>query len=268
MEERRVFEMITAEEVVKSDVGHVVSVSGGADSATVLAMAKNRYDREVKDGIKSHLKAFHCNYGQRTEARELKAFHDLCDFYGIVDSDRIVVDMSFLKQLGGSSLTDNSIEVDVSADSLKSKKIPKSFVPGRNIIFLSMCSSVAAINNSSDIWIGVVEEDSSGYPDCRGSFIEAMQTAINEGMPSGTDFMINSPLIYAKKNEIIKLGTELCVPYELTWSCYKSSEKACGQCDSCKLRVKSFIKNGLIDPIEYEGGWDKIVEDYKTWGID
>lgn len=252
---------------METRMGHIVSLSGGADSATVAGIAKDRHSREIAEGRESSFKVFHCNYGQRTQERELKSFNDICDFYGIPESDRIIIDISYLKQIGGSSLTDNSIDVDKTGIGIHSNKIPTSYVPGRNINLLAICSSIAAVHYSSDIWIGVVEQDSSGYPDCRASFIECMQSAINLGLPDGLDVVINTPLISLPKSEIIRIGMKIGVPYSLTWSCYESNDLACGECDSCKLRIKSFIENEVEDPITYKYDWATIKKMYRSWGI-
>lgn len=240
-------------------VGHVVLVSGGADSATVLGLAHRQYRKEFADGYQTHLYAFHCNYGQRTEQRELKAFRDLCAHYGITEDFQYIIDINYLKQIGKSALTDSSIEVPIDGHAVVNRYVPVSYVPFRNGNLLSIASSIASANRLSDIWIGVVQEDSSGYPDCRTEFISFMNDAINAGLPDGQDVIIRAPIIGMLKRDIIKHGREINVPYELTWSCYQSEDKACGKCDSCRLRVRSFNELGLVDSIPYAIPWKEAV---------
>jgi len=243
-----------------SGVGHVVLVSGGADSATVLAMANELYQEELKSGIDSHLVTFHCNYGQRTELRELTSYNRICDHYSIKAEDRYIIDIGYLTRIGGSCLTDKKISVPKDAEALKKKIVPVSYVPCRNLNLLAIASSIAAVKGSSNIWIGVVEQDSSGYPDCRGEFIDNANHAINCGLPDGHDVVIDAPLLTMKKSDIIAAGIKLQVPYHMTWSCYEDNFTACGECDSCRLRILSFEKNGICDPINYNRPWNEIVD--------
>ena len=216
----------------------IVLVSGGMDSCVTAAIA-----------AKNHELAFlHLNYGQRTEKRELQAFNDIADFYGV--KQKLVVDIQFLKEIGGSSLTDISIEV--SKADLESKKIPTSYVPFRNGNILSIATSYAEVINATKIFIGAVEEDSSGYPDCRENFFAAYQKAINLGTKPETNLKIITPLIHLSKSEIVKEGVRLNAPLEKTWSCYQSEDLACGVCDSCALRLRGFEQAGVIDPIKYK----------------
>jgi 7-cyano-7-deazaguanine synthase len=216
----------------------IVLVSGGMDSCVTAAIA-----------AKNHELAFlHLNYGQRTEKRELQAFNDIADFYGV--KQKLVVDIQFLKEIGGSSLTDISIEV--SKADLESKEIPTSYVPFRNGNILSIATSYAEVINATKIFIGAVEEDSSGYPDCRENFFAAFQKAINLGTKPETNLKIITPLIHLSKSEIVKEGVRLNAPLEKTWSCYQSEDLACGVCDSCALRLRGFEQAGVIDPIKYK----------------
>jgi 7-cyano-7-deazaguanine synthase len=216
----------------------VLLVSGGMDSCVTAAIA-----------AKNHELAFlHLNYGQRTEKRELQAFNDIADFYGV--KQKLVVDIQFLKEIGGSSLTDISIEV--SKADLESKDIPTSYVPFRNGNILSIATSYAEVINATKIFIGAVEEDSSGYPDCRENFFAAYQKAINLGTKPETNLKIITPLIHLSKSEIVKEGVRLNAPLEKTWSCYQSEDLACGVCDSCALRLRGFEQAGVIDPIKYK----------------
>ena len=189
----------------------------------------------------------HLNYGQRTEKRELKAFNDIADYYNV--SQRLVVNTEFLSQIGGSSLTDADIEV-TKAD-LDYKGIPTSYVPFRNANILSIATSWAEVIDAKRIFIGAVEEDSSGYPDCREIFYNAFNDVIKLGTKPETEIRIEIPIIHLKKHEIVKKGAELSAPFELSWSCYKNEDKACGECDSCALRLKGFQLAGIVDPIEY-----------------
>ena len=214
----------------------VVLVSGGMDSCVTLAHA-------IKDGYTPAL--LHINYGQRTENRELKAFHDIADFYNI--TERLVADMTHLSIIGGSCLTDNSIAVP-QAD-LTSQDIPISYVPFRNANILSVATSWAEVIGASALYIGAVEEDSSGYPDCRRSFYDAFENTIDEGTKPDTNISIITPLINMSKKDIVLSGVALKSPLELSWSCYKNEDTPYGKCDSCALRARGFEHAGVIDPI-------------------
>lgn len=230
----------------------IVLVSGGMDSLVTAAMAN--FENEI---------AFlHVNYGQRTETRELKAFNDIADFYNV--KKRLVVDIKYLKEIGGSALTEERIEVPVSHPSPSplpsgergrgegwQSAIPITYVPFRNAHLLSIAVSWAEVIGAKKIYIGAVEEDSSGYPDCREIFYRAFEKAIDAGTKPETKIEIITPLIHIKKSQIVKKGLELNAPFHLTWSCYKSETKACGKCDSCRLRLKGFKEAGAADSIEY-----------------
>lgn len=223
----------------------IVLVSGGMDSCVTAALANE-----------DHRLAFlHVNYGQRTEARELKAFKDVADFYHA--DQRLVVSLEHLKAIGGSALTDDSIPVPVASVSQSSitnqqSTIPVTYVPFRNAHLLSIAVSWAEVIGASKIFIGAVEEDSSGYPDCRETFYRAFNKVIETGTKPETRIEIITPLIHMKKSEIVRKGAELGAPLHLTWSCYQNSEKACGRCESCALRLKGFREAGIPDPIPYE----------------
>lgn len=216
----------------------VVLVSGGMDSCVSAAIAAQNYE----------LAFLHLNYGQKTEKRELKAFNDIADYFSVVK--RLVVDARFFNEIGGSSLTDSSIAVSI-AD-LESKEVPSSYVPFRNANILSVATSYAEVIGASKIFIGAVEEDSSGYPDCRQEFFDAFNKVIREGTKPDTTITIETPLINLKKSEIIIKGIELNAPLNLSWSCYQNEEKACGVCDSCALRLRGFKQAGRLDPISYK----------------
>jgi 7-cyano-7-deazaguanine synthase len=215
----------------------VVLASGGMDSCVTAAVAAR--ERE--------LAMLHISYGQRTENRELKAFNDVADYYKA--ERRMTASIESLARIGGSSLTDNRIEV--SQADLDSKEIPTSYVPFRNAHLLSIATSWAEVIGADRIYIGAVAEDSSGYPDCRPEYYEAFQRAIDLGTKPDTRIEIVTPVIRLRKSEIVKLGAELGAPLELSWSCYKREDLACGRCDSCALRLRGFREAGLRDPIPY-----------------
>jgi len=213
-------------------------MSGGMDSTLSAYMMKNEgYD----------IVAVHFNYDQRTEAKELVCFHNICDDLSV--KEKYVLDLDFFKQLGASALTDKNIEVPTGG---VEPGVPVTYVPFRNGIFLSMAAAIAEKEGAEIISIGVVEEDSSGYPDCRESYIKSMQESINLGTKDETNIEIKMPLVHLQKSQIVQESLALNVPLELTWSCYKNEMKACGVCDSCRLRLGGFAKAGVIDPIEYE----------------
>jgi 7-cyano-7-deazaguanine synthase len=223
------------------ELGHdlaVCLVSGGMDSCVTAAIAA----KEV-----SELAFLHVSYGQLTEERERRAFEDLANYYGI--QRRLVVSLEHLAKIGGSSITDDTIPV--TSANLACNGIPTSYVPFRNAHLLAVATSWAEVIHAESIYIGAVAEDSSGYPDCRPEFYEAFERAIIVGTKPDTKIKIRTPVIAMKKSEIVKLGQKLEAPLELTWSCYKMSEQACGDCDSCALRLRAFRAAGLTDPIPY-----------------
>lgn len=229
---------------MKKDLA-VVLVSGGMDSCVTAAIANEKYRSAF----------LHVNYGQRTEARELLAFNEIADFYEA--EKRLTVSLEHLKVIGGSSLTDESVPipcVDSSQSVIQNLKstIPSTYVPFRNAHLLSIATSWAEVIGARKIFIGAVEEDSSGYPDCRETFYQAFNKVIEMGTKPETRVEIITPLIHMKKSEIVKRGMELGAPFHITWSCYQNSEKACGRCESCALRLKGFREAGIKDPILYE----------------
>lgn len=213
-------------------------MSGGMDSTLSAYIAKN-------DGYE--IIAVHFNYDQRTQTKELECFDAICDDLQV--ANRYVLDLDFFKQLGASALTDKSIEVPTSGIE---EGVPVTYVPFRNGIFLSMAAAIAEKEGAEVLSIGVVQEDSSGYPDCREEYIFSMQNAINLGTKDETNIEIKMPLVHLKKSQIVQSALDLNVPLALTWSCYKSEDKACGVCDSCRLRLNGFRQAGVSDPIEYE----------------
>lgn len=218
-------------------VDSVVLVSGGLDSAVTVAIAA-RLGRPA---------LLHVNYGQRTETRELAAFDALADHYNI--KNRLIADIAYLSDIGGSALTDKKI--DVPKGDVNRKDIPPTYVPFRNANLLSIAVSWAEALGARDIFIGAVEEDSSGYPDCRREFFDAFERAVSLGTKPGPVISIITPLIHMRKSEIVKKGVELNTPLELTWSCYKDSVLACANCDSCLLRLRGFKEAGIADPLKY-----------------
>lgn len=218
----------------------IVLVSGGMDSLVCAGIAH-------QEGHELHF--LHMDYGQKTSRRERKSFDDIADFYRVPVKHRKVIDMNFLRQIGGSSLTDESIDVKSYAGD--SDKIPDSYVPFRNSIILSLAVSWAEVMDASSLYIGANHEDSPGYPDCRPSYYKAFNQLIKEGTKAG-DIQVLTPVISMKKKDIVLKGTALKVPFELSWSCYQSTTKACGKCDSCALRLRGFKEAGMIDPIEYQ----------------
>lgn len=215
----------------------IVLVSGGMDSCVTAAISHQQYEMAF----------LHLNYGQRTERRELKAFHDIADFYSV--KKLLVVDVQHLKQIGGSSLTDETMIVQQAV--LQRKEIPMSYVPFRNANILSIAVSWGEVLGAKKIFIGAVEEDSSGYPDCRKEFYDAFNQVIKLGTKPETNLEIVTPVISMKKFEIVKKGVELNAPLHLSWSCYQNEDVACGVCDSCALRLRGFQFAGVEDPIPY-----------------
>lgn len=216
----------------------VCMVSGGLDSCVSAAMAHSQ-------GLE--LAFLHIQYGQLTQARELRAFHEIADHYAV--SHRLVTDIHHLGQIGGSALTDRSIAVP--AGQLDRPGIPLTYVPFRNSNLLSIATSWAEVLGAHHIYVGAVEEDSSGYPDCRESFFRAFNAVIREGTRPETQIRIVTPLIHMRKKAIVEKGVELAAPLHLSWSCYSEEEIACGACDSCLLRLRGFQQAGIRDPIPY-----------------
>jgi 7-cyano-7-deazaguanine synthase len=195
--------------------------------------------------------ALHSNYGQRTADRELQAFHEIADSLGI--EDRLVIDQRYMAAIGGSALTDQSISVpDFEPEKADdSDSIPVTYVPFRNAHFLAAAVSWAEVIGASRVFIGAVEQDSPGYPDCRPKYYSAFQTVTEIGTRPETDIRIETPLIGMSKAEIVRQGVEFGAPLELSWSCYQDGSAACGRCDSCALRLRAFEAAGVRDPAPY-----------------
>lgn len=213
-------------------------LSGGMDSTLASYMAKN-------DGYE--IIAVHFNYGQRTQDRELKAFRDICDDLKILE--KYEIDIPFFTQIGASALTDKTIDVPTGGIEAG---VPITYVPFRNGIFLSITAAIAEKEGATAMYIGVVQEDSSGYPDCTDEFIAKMEKAINQGTKEETKIEILTPLVHLSKAQIVLEAIKLNVPLEHTWSCYKEEKEACGVCDSCRLRLNGFKIAGIKDPISYK----------------
>jgi len=215
----------------------VVLASGGMDSCVTTAIANLEY----------RLAMLHVAYGQRTEGRERTSFNSLADFYRA--EHRLVCRLDHLRQIGGSSLTDPAMAVEPA--NLDRKEIPSSYVPFRNAHFLSIAVSWGEVLGARKIFIGAVEEDSSGYPDCRPAYYEAFNRVIAAGTRPETQLEIVTPVIRMSKSEIVRRGIELGAPFASTWSCYQAEDAACGVCDSCALRLRAFAEAGIEDPIPY-----------------
>jgi len=215
----------------------VCILSGGMDSTLASYLA-------LQDGYE--IITVHFNYGQRTQDKELQAFRDISASLNV--SNKYEIDLPFFSDIGASALTDNSIDVPITGIE---DGVPITYVPFRNGIFLSIATAIAEKEGASALFIGVVQEDSSGYPDCTDTFINKMQNAMNQGTKEQTNLEIKTPLVHLSKAQIVQKSLELNVPLELTWSCYKNSDLACGVCDSCRLRLNGFKVANSKDKIPY-----------------
>jgi 7-cyano-7-deazaguanine synthase len=215
----------------------VVLLSGGMDSCVCATLAARDCDTA----------AVHVSYGQRTEGRERRAFLAICDRLGI--TDRLVVRNEALRAIGGSALTDEGISVPEAVPQI-GHDIPVTYVPFRNAHFLAVAVSWAEVLEAEKVYIGAVQQDSSGYPDCRPEYYKAFNEVVRAGTREGR-IEIVTPLIGLRKAEIVRLGLELGAPFDLTWSCYSREDAACGVCDSCVLRLRAFAAAGARDPIAY-----------------
>jgi 7-cyano-7-deazaguanine synthase len=223
----------------------VVLLSGGMDSCVCATIALEEHGN-------NNLALLHASYGQRTEARERRAFEEIADWLEV--RERLMVRLDHFRAIGGSALTDKKIAVpenELGKPGLHGSEIPVTYVPFRNAHFLSVAVSWAEAIGAGAIYIGAVAEDSSGYPDCRPEYYRVFQELIRVGTKPETQIQIVTPVIGLKKSEIIKRGMELGAPLHLTWSCYQSEEEACGVCDSCLLRLRAFAEAGMRDPLPY-----------------
>lgn len=219
----------------------VVLLSGGMDSCVTAAIAKQTHE----------LALLHASYGQRTEKRERRAFEEIAGFYRV--TEKLIVRLDALRQIGGSALTDARIAVPEIAPSNGQRRheIPITYVPFRNAHFLAAAVSWAEVIDARAIFVGAVQEDSSGYPDCRPEYYRVFAELARVGTRPETEIAIKTPVIHMRKSEIIRKGIELGAPLDRTWSCYQSEESACGVCDSCRLRLRAFAEAGVTDPIAY-----------------
>ncbi|HEY0262988.1 MAG TPA: 7-cyano-7-deazaguanine synthase QueC [Granulicella sp.] len=218
----------------------VVCLSGGMDSCVCAALAARDYDAY----------AVHFSYGQRTEERELRSASEVARLVGI--REFLPLKMDLFRRIGGSALTDSAIGVpDAPAEEAAiGSEVPVTYVPFRNAHFLSAAVSWAEVLGAKTVFIGAVEQDSSGYPDCRPAYYEAFNRLIEQGTKEG-DIRIVTPLIALRKSEIVRLGVELGAPFHVSWSCYSGEDVACGRCESCVLRLRAFAQAGLTDPVPY-----------------
>jgi 7-cyano-7-deazaguanine synthase len=212
-------------------------MSGGMDSTLVSYIMRSRGYEIV---------ALHFNYGQRTVTKELASFRAICEDLNVIE--KYEIDLDFFKTIGASALTDHSLSVPTEGIE---PGVPITYVPFRNGIFLSIATAIAEKEGCEVIAIGVVEEDSSGYPDCREAFIETFNNAANLGTKETTHIKIEMPLVHLQKSQIVQESLTLGAPLHMTWSCYQSEDKACGVCDSCRLRLRGFERAGAVDPIAY-----------------
>ncbi|MWG32927.1 7-cyano-7-deazaguanine synthase QueC [Halomarina oriensis] len=226
----------------------VVLVSGGMDSATAVAEAIDRgYDPLF----------FHTSYGQRTETREAECAAVLAEAFDTLDT--LHVETDHLARIGASSLTDDAMAVadaemsaeDGGGESDGEEEVPNTYVPFRNANLLSMAVSYAEAREAEAVFVGAHSEDYAGYPDCRPEFFEAFERVVDVGTRPGTTISIEAPFVEWSKTDIVERGTELGVPFEHTWSCYRDEQPACGTCDSCAYRLQAFQRAGEHDPIEY-----------------
>jgi 7-cyano-7-deazaguanine synthase len=220
----------------------VLCLSGGMDSCVCAALAAREHE----------LYALHFSYGQRTEARELRAAEEIARL--VRAKEFLPLRMDLFRRIGGSALTDRAIPVPnaPSEENAIGAEVPVTYVPFRNAHFLAAAVSWAEVLGAKTVTIGAVEQDSSGYPDCRPAYYMAFNQLVELGTKDGT-IRIETPLIGLKKSEIVRLGVELGAPLHVSWSCYSGEREACGVCDSCVLRLRAFQEAGETDPIPYAG---------------
>jgi 7-cyano-7-deazaguanine synthase len=218
----------------------VICLSGGMDSCVCAALAARDYE----------VYAVHFSYGQRTEARELRSAQEVARIVGVRELLPLRIDL--FRSIGGSALTDQEIAVPAAPtdESQIGSEVPVTYVPFRNAHFLSAAVSWAEVLGAKTVIIGAVEQDSSGYPDCRPAYYDAFNLLIKMGTKEG-DIRVETPLIAMRKNEIVRLGVELGAPFHVSWSCYSGETEACGVCESCVLRLRAFREAGAVDPIAY-----------------
>lgn len=227
----------------------VILLSGGMDSCVTTAIASQDHE----------LALLHANYGQRTEGRELRAFNEIAQYYNVPSNRRLVVDMNYLGAMGGSSLTDPKLDVPTGgqthAEPVSASaptEIPSTYVPFRNTNLLAAAVSWAEALGARKVFIGAVENDNPCYPDCREGYYKVLNQLIKAGTRPDSQIVVETPLLHLKKYEIVRRGMALGAPLHLSWSCYKNEERACGECQSCRLRLGAFREAGYKDPIPYE----------------
>ncbi len=218
----------------------VVLLSGGLDSCVTMAIAREKHNNNIA--------VLHIGYGQRTQTREYNSSRAIARFYNIPETRILTNELDFLRKIGGSSLTDRNIPVDKDN---KNAGIPTSYVPFRNTHLLSIAVSWAENINAKSIYIGAVQQDSPDYPDCRKEYYEAYNKLVEVGTKPSTNIKVLTPLLYMSKSEIVKKGIEIAAPLQLSWSCYERNDKACGCCQSCRLRLNAFKEAGVKDKIDY-----------------
>lgn len=224
----------------------VLCLSGGMDSCACAALAAREHD----------VYALHFSYGQKTESRELRSAQAIVQRTGAKELMHLTIDL--FRKIGGSALTDSNIAVPAAKDEQAiGAEIPVTYVPFRNAHFLSAAVSWAEVLGAPRVWIGAVEQDSSGYPDCRPAYYEAFNELVRQGTRHG-NIRVETPLIQMRKHEIVRLGVELNAPFDVSWSCYSGETEACGVCESCVLRLRAFRDAGAQDPLPYAGLADRI----------
>ena len=222
----------------------VLCLSGGMDSCVCAAMAVREHE----------VYAVHFSYGQRTEARELRAAREIARLTCVTQLMELKIDL--FRRIGGSALTDAGIAVPEAAadeEEIGAGGVPVTYVPFRNAHFLSAAVSWAEVLGAEMVVIGAVEQDSSGYPDCRPAYYAAFNELIRQGTKQGR-IRVETPLINLRKQEIVRKGVELGAPFHVSWSCYSGEHEACGVCDSCVLRLRAFREAGALDPVPYAAG--------------
>ncbi len=216
----------------------VVLLSGGLDSCVAMAVAMEKHN----------IALLHVGYGQRTQTREYNSFRSIARFYNIPETRTLALELDYLRKIGGSSLTDPKIPVDKDA---AVSGVPTSYVPFRNTHLLSIAVSWAEVIKANSVYIGAVQQDSPDYPDCRAEYYDAFNKVVEVGTKPSTRIEVITPLLNMSKSEIVKKGLELAAPLQLSWSCYERNDKACGQCQSCRLRLRGFEEAGVKDKIHY-----------------
>jgi len=216
----------------------VVLLSGGLDSCVTTAIAREKHNVAL----------LHVGYAQRTQTREYNCFRSIARYYKVPETRTLALELDFLRKIGGSSLTDPNIPVDKETTNAG---IPTSYVPFRNTHLLSIAVSWAEVIKAESIYIGAVQQDSPDYPDCRAEYYEAYNKLVEVGTKPSTNIRVVTPLLNMSKSEIVKKGIQLSAPLQLTWSCYERNDKACGHCQSCRLRLKAFADVGVQDKIHY-----------------